>query len=249
MAYIRCDYSSDFLKMNTSMIVLLPEKRPPAQAPVIYLLHGLTDNCTGWTRYTSVERYARELEAAVVMPEVQRSFYTDMALGVDYFSYIRQELPEVCGRLFGLASDREKNYIMGWSMGGYGAIKCALTAPSQYAGCAAFSAVTDVAGRWERANAGEGREFCAIFGTEKLVPENCDLFALARKADPAILPAFYLTCGEQDALYEENLAFAKLLRQRNIGMEFLHWSGDHSWDFWDRSLRQAMEALLSVKKE
>lgn len=78
MAHLRCDFRSDAMGMNTSMTVILPEKTDLSQVPVVYLLHGLEDNCTGWARYTSVERYAREKNAALVMPEVQRSFYADM---------------------------------------------------------------------------------------------------------------------------------------------------------------------------
>ena len=72
MAHLRCDFRSDAMAMNTSMTVILPEKTDLSQVPVVYLLHGLEDNCTGWTRYTSVERYAREKGAALVIPEVQR---------------------------------------------------------------------------------------------------------------------------------------------------------------------------------
>ena len=39
MAYIRCDYSSEMLKMNTSMIVLLPDQTELSQVSVVYLLH------------------------------------------------------------------------------------------------------------------------------------------------------------------------------------------------------------------
>ena len=95
MAHLRCDFRSESLDMNTSMTVVLPEGVKQSEVPVIYLLHGLSDNCTGWSRYTSVERYVREYGAALVMPEVQRSYYTDMAEGIDYFTYIHDELPKI----------------------------------------------------------------------------------------------------------------------------------------------------------
>ena len=125
--------------MNTSMTVILPEKTDLSQVPVVYLLHGLEDNCTGWARYTSVERYAREKNAALVMPEVQRSFYADMDRGLPYFTFIHDELPEICRGFFGFSARREKNYMMGLSMGGYGTLKCVLQTPERYAGAATFS--------------------------------------------------------------------------------------------------------------
>ena len=109
MAHMRCDFRSDAMGMNTSMTVILPEKTDLSQVPVVYLLHGLEDNCTGWARYTSVERYAREKNAALVIPEVQRSFYADMDRGISYFTFIHDELPEICRGFFGFSSGRVRS--------------------------------------------------------------------------------------------------------------------------------------------
>ena len=140
---------------------------------MVYLLHGLTDNCTGWHRFSRVEAYARAKGAALVMPEVQRSFYTDMQAGGAYYTYVSEELPRFCEGLFRLSSRPRQRYVMGLSMGGYGALKCALRAPERYAGCAAFSAVTDVNDYLEqrRADPGPlGREAAALFGPGRPAP-------------------------------------------------------------------------------
>ena len=150
MAFLRCEIAAESLRMATAVDVILPDKGDLHDAKTLYLLHGLTDDCTGWTRYTAVERYARERGMAVVLPEVQRSFYTDMVYGLPYFTYVSEELPAVCRRMFGLAAAREQNYIFGLSMGGYGAMKCALTYPERYAGAASFSGVSDLRRTIER---------------------------------------------------------------------------------------------------
>lgn len=144
MAFFRCDVMSESLGMATSVLVTMPDTGDLAAAPVVYLLHGLTDNCTGWLRYTQAEHLARTHGAILIVPEVQRSFYTDMACGPKYFTYINQELPTLCRRFFGIQPVPERTYIMGLSMGGYGAMKCAFTAPQQYAGCAGFSSVAEI---------------------------------------------------------------------------------------------------------
>lgn len=61
------------------------------------------------------------LGLAVVMPEVGRSFYTDMAAGSKYWTFISEELPEIARKFFGLSERREENFAAGLSMGGYGA--------------------------------------------------------------------------------------------------------------------------------
>ena len=143
MAFLHCEIFSNTLDMATAVNVILPNEGDPDEAPVLMLLHGLSDNASGWSRYTAVEQYAREIGIAVIMPEVQRSFYTDMVCGLPYFTYISSELPAQCRRMFGLSGRRERNYIAGLSMGGYGALKCALTFPDYYIGCGSFSGVAD----------------------------------------------------------------------------------------------------------
>lgn len=245
MAHLRCDIKSQALDMATSLEVILPDEGKLKDAPVVYLLHGLSDNCSGWSRYTAVERYARDRGAAVVMPEVQRSFYTDMALGLDYFSYISRELPKLCAHYFGLSTLREQSYIMGLSMGGYGALKCALTYPGRYAGCASFSAVTDIRRRAEQCPDSRGRgEFQAIFGPEGKAPAKASLFDLLDRRGAEKLPKFFVTCGEQDGLYEENCRFVRALEEKGAAVDFRHWPGDHSWDLWDRSVEMAMDLFL-----
>ena len=231
--------------MNTSLEAVLPDEGKLRDAPVVYLLHGLSDNCSGWSRYTSVERYARDHGAAVIMPEVQRSFYADMAMGLRYFTYVSQELPRLCARFFGLSDRREKNYVMGLSMGGYGALKCALTDPRQYAGCASFSAVTEIEARAARIDDPlMCREFQAILGPELKAAPEVSLHALLAKRKAARLPRFFITCGDQDALYPENCRFVQALEKKGASVRFEHWPGDHTWALWDRSVELALQFFL-----
>ena len=60
------------LEQQSSLLVTLPQEiRAPL--PVVYLLHGLSDNHAGWQRSTNVERYAERHQVMVVMPDGGRS--------------------------------------------------------------------------------------------------------------------------------------------------------------------------------
>lgn len=249
MAHLRCDIKSDVMGMYTSLEVVLPDYGRMKDAPVIYLLHGLSGNCSDWSRFTAVEQYVAKKGAAVIMPEVQRSFYADMALGIDYFSYVLEELPQICSRLFGLSLRREKNYIMGLSMGGYGALKCALSAPKRYAGCAAFSAAIEIEPLIASASGRMARELQAILGPEGKIPPEADPYALLNRRKGAQLPRFFVTCGEQDALYQENVRFVKALEERGADVRFEHWEGDHRWEVWDKSVEMALEEFFPAGKK
>ena len=92
MSFFRGDFFSEELGMQTGIHVIIPDAAKNSDLRVLYLLHGLSDNCSNWIRNTSIERYAVEYNTAVIIPEVQRSFYTDMKYGLNYFSYVADEL-------------------------------------------------------------------------------------------------------------------------------------------------------------
>ena len=103
MALLSCHIYSSALKMGTGVHVILPlDMDSCCKIPLrtVYLLHGLTDDYTCWLRRSNIESYALAHGFAVVMPEVQRSFYTDMASGMAYFTYISKELPDLCEKMF-----------------------------------------------------------------------------------------------------------------------------------------------------
>ncbi len=239
MAFARVEYYSRALEMTTSFQAVLPDAGDMKDAKVVYLLHGLSDNCTCWMRYSSCERYAKERGVALIMPEVQRSYYIDGVYGLNYFTYVSQELPQAVHRMFGLSLEREKNYVMGLSMGGFGALKCALTYPENYAGCGSFSGVTDLDAT-RPGSSMRSWEFDALLGEGKRAGMDNDLFALAQKKN---LPPIYLSCGEQDRLYPMNVRFAEHLKTCKANYRFDHRPGDHTWDFWDRSIQDCMDWL------
>ena len=110
MAHLRCDFFAESLTLSTSMTVILPERAAgqigmggadsDAPPPVLYLLHGLSDDDTIWLRRTSIERYVSTLGLAVVMPQVHRSFYADEAYGEKFWTFVSEELPAVVQSFF-----------------------------------------------------------------------------------------------------------------------------------------------------
>src|SRR5699024_2093192 len=107
MAFIKCGFFSETLTLSVPVTVILPEKRVlednvdgDGKCPVLYLLHGFSDDNSAWTRQTSIERYVDQMGLAVVMPEVGHSFYSDMINGNRYWTYITEELPEVMRTYF-----------------------------------------------------------------------------------------------------------------------------------------------------
>ena len=223
----------------------------PKPDKILYLLHGLSDDATAWVRHTDIEAYAEEKGYVVIMPEVQRSFYSDMKHGSQYFTYITEELPKICEELFNIKHKRDKTFIAGLSMGGYGAVKCGLSRPDFYAACAGFSGVLDINSIIPIAEKGWFRELYAIIEQGSAMPDNADLFKLSEKMSK--LPAneqsrVLFTCGDEDFLVVDgNRRLDKHMQTLPIDFEYREWAGVHDWKFWEDSLLMAFDFFEKEK--
>lgn len=236
------------LKKSTQVNVLLPEGGD-GPCKVLWLLHGLTDDHTAWTRYTSIERYANERRLSVVMPCADRSWYTNTAYDVNYFDFITKELPNVCRRtLHGMSEKREDNIVAGLSMGGYGALKMALTHPEQYGHCISLSGALDITRKGRPYNLNEWRSLFGydIENAEALSESKHDLFALVSKdvAEGRPLPGIYLWCGLNDSLIGVNREFDHHLSCLGVAHTYTESEGDHSWKWWDVHIQSALDYIL-----
>jgi S-formylglutathione hydrolase FrmB len=241
MAFFQMTFRSEALGQDVSVNVLMPDDRKTTKLKTLWLLHGLSGNHSSWMRQTSIERYAKEYGLAVVMPCVDRSWYTDTAYGKKYFTHVTQELPEKIAYYFNDYSDkREDNLVIGLSMGGYGAVKAALTYPEKYGFCASLSGSLDITRKNRPYDLDEWR---SIFGFDlksaaELEGTKHDLFALADAARD--LPYIYMWCGTEDPLMEANNNFSSHLTALGIAHTFNTSEGDHTWKYWDMHIQTAL---------
>lgn len=239
MALFQGTVYSEALRMQSRLTVFLPGDRNNqiSTQKTMYLLHGLSDAGDAWMMNTAVCRYAQERNTAVIMPEGHRSFYTDIPFGSAYFSYISQELPELCRKMFVINTDPAYTMIAGNSMGGYGALKSYFTNPQKYqGGCIAFSPVISLEDLDAVLPDGKAAFDVRSIGGASFAaqPEN-DLCALSRKL-PKSLPGPYITCGTEDFLFSRNTTFHNYLIMNGIDHIFNPQPGIHDWSFWDIAL-------------
>ncbi|MGI6705710.1 MAG: alpha/beta hydrolase [Clostridia bacterium] len=260
MALIHCNFFSEVLGVASSMYVILPEATQKQigmenrsygnKHPTLYLLHGLSDDHTIWLRRTSIERYVAPLGLAVVMPAVHRSFYTDMARGYKYWTFISEELPQIARSFFPLSDAREDNFVAGLSMGGYGAFKLALSHPDRFSAAASLSGALDIAQIGERRDADP--EFENIFGDlNKLRGSENDLFYLAERTAAADgpKPKLYQCCGTEDFLYESNLRFKAFAENLSFDLTYEEEPAVHEWGYWDKKIQRVLEWLPLRNKQ
>lgn len=253
MALIQCDFRSEVLGMGMSINVLLPEGSPPRAGslfPSLLLLHGLSDDHTVWQRRTSIELYIEGMGLAVVMPCVHRSFYTDMAEGGRYWTFVSEELPALCRRFFHLSEKREDNFVAGLSMGGYGAFKLALRSPRRFAAAASLSGALDIPASRRDVSGEYGEELRRIFGNAVRCRREDDVFACARalRQSRAPRPMLYQWCGTEDCLYGQNVKFRDHAMRLGLPLTYEEGPGGHNWDCWDRQIQRVLEWLPRKKR-
>ena len=260
MALVHLDFHSDTLGMAVSCDVILPQKsknligmktESSETFPTLWLLHGLSDDHTIWQRRTSIERYAAERGIAVVMPNCQRSWYSDMKYGGAFFTFLTDELPAVCRSFFkGMSAERDMNLIAGLSMGGYGALKCALTYPERYRAAASLSGAFDVAAYANgKSLMSEAQWYATLGDLDKITGSKNDLFHIATlAAEKAPLPELYIWCGTEDFLLSSNRRLKAHLDEKGIAHTYQESEGNHGWGWWDLHIQDVLRFFFDQKK-
>lgn len=252
MALVSVHYRSDQLKKNVEIQLAVPDcsrsfTRPLSEYPVVYLLHGLSEDASSWSRKSNAERYALERGLVLVMPSADRSMYCDGVLGQDYFTYVTEELPDYLHKVFGLSRQRERNCIMGFSMGGFGAARAALTHPEQYAAWGSLSGLLDLVPMLAVMDESARREFpfltrCAAdVETTPLNPVN-----LLDSARHGSLPG-YIACGLEDDLLVCTQRFQAASDRAGLPNRFVYVpERRHDWNFWEEQIPKFFDFLLEA---
>lgn len=246
MALAHIDFYSNLLGRPMQVYAVLPDAAPPKDGlPTLFLLHGMTDDHTMWQRRTAIERYADEKNIAVIMPSTHLGWYTNTRAGERFFDYISDELVRILRRMLpGLTRKRQLTFVAGLSMGGYGALKCALHRPDVFSKAASLSGALDIH-QLVLNPMPLGRPFCwvDVFGPREEIPgsEN-DLFHAAQSCREN-RPEIWMWCGTEDELCPSSRRMRDHLQKLGYTLTYHETPGDHSWKYWDREIQNVLEWL------
>lgn len=245
--------SSKVLGRDVAYAIYLPPDYAAStrRYPVIYLLHGYTDDESGWIQFGEVSLAAdraiaeREIPPMViVMPDGGVTFYINDAAGkVRYEDMFVQELIPYIDATYRTRASREFRGIAGLSMGGWGTLVQSFRHPELFAAGAAFSAAIwpddEILGmkqeNWDKL-------LGPLFGAAGLAGK-ARLTPYFRKVSPLDLVKslpedslkkvrYYIDCGDDDFLIKGNCALHLLLIDRKIPHEFRVRDGGHTWTYW-----------------
>jgi S-formylglutathione hydrolase FrmB len=182
--------------------------------PVLYLLHGGTQNHTAFPARTWFMRDASERRMIVVMPYLQPLLFNERnGQPAPIEEFLGRELPAYIDANYRTVTDRRARAIGGISMGGYGATLLGLKRPDMFGGVGAIS---------------------AALSTGRRPGDVADLIGALR---PETSPYFFIACGVADSVLSVSRELSAQLRGHQIRSELREVPGGHSWEVWDPEVK------------
>ncbi len=222
--------------------------------PVVYLLHGYTDNDMGWIQFGQANLLVDEAIAErkippmiIIMPDGGVSWYINNNDGsVRYEDFFIKEFIPVIESRYRIRKEKSYRGIAGLSMGGYGALIHSLRHPDMFTACLAFSAAVRTddemmaadQSRWDRV---EGPVYGAGLKGEDRLTDHLKSYSVLNTVaeapkDKLSSVRYYIDCGDDDFLYKGNSTLHMLMRDRGIEHEYRVRDGGHRWEYWRTGL-------------
>lgn len=222
--------------------------------PVVYLLHGLSDNYNAWKDKGAVRMVADELigtgeadEMVIVMPNAGDkdthnvpNGYFNMP-GWNYEDFFFTEFLPAVEKKYRVIGDKSHRAIMGLSMGGGGSTVYSQRHPDMFSSCYAMSAWLDYTGNEVRTdeNVKDWR-----YLTCKSVRDHSAIDFITN-ADEGTLNklrtvAWYIDCGDDDFLLDLSVLLHQKMRDSKVKSELRVRNGIHNWEYWHGCIRTAL---------
>jgi enterochelin esterase-like enzyme len=223
--------------------------------PVLYLLHGYTDNQTGWVQFGEVQYIAdkainegKATPMIIIMPDADTGLpgYTNAISGDwHYEDFFFEELMPHVEERFRIKKKKQFRAVAGLSMGGGGSFLYALHRPDLFSSAAPLSA-------WMGPKSLE--EMNDFAKRENMKFDEKNLNAFLQRNNPLNLVdqmskeelnsvRWYIDCGDDDFLYEANSLMHIKLRKKEVNHEFRIRDGGHTWTYWRSALPTVLEFI------
>lgn len=230
------------------------QKREGKTMKVIFLLHGYTGAAGNW-----IPEYLCTLyNFAVVTPSGENGFWVDgISTGHKYATFLAEELVDYVRSTFHLAMTPEDTFVMGMSMGGFGALHTALAYPDRFSKAIALSSALIVKGVAHMqpgtdngvANYEYYRECFGDLETVLSSRNNPEVLVEEILAEGKAMPEIFMACGTEDFLLEPNRDFHKYLESKNVEHHYYESAGVHDMVFWEEYAKKLVPLLFEEGRE
>lgn len=228
---------SQSMNKDVPVTVITPDCYKKGKAfPVIYLLHGFSDNHTGWAKEGVAGKLADQHDVMFVIPDGgYDSWYFDspMTPEYQYETFVSKELIEYVDSHYKTIRDREARAVTGLSMGGHGALYLAFRHQDVFGSAGSTSGGVDIRPFPDNWN------IKTRIGSIEEYPENWEKNTVINQTHllkPGSLNLI-IDCGTEDFFFEVNCNLHKKLLDEGIPHEFYTRPGSHNWTYWLNSIK------------
>ena len=229
--------------------------------PVVYLLHGFTDDNTGWLQFGEINRFADNAIAdgtippmIIIMPNGDSSFYINSYDGKEKYEdfFVREFIPAI-EKTYRIKAEKRYRGIAGLSMGGYGTLIYSLKHPDLFAAAAPLSAaVFDDSALASMPDNNYNPVFAQLYGRglegrDRLNNAWYDNSILkiveTKSADELKKVRYWIDCGDDDFLTKGNCLLHIALTEKHVPHEFRVRDGAHNWTYWRTGIVDALKFI------
>ncbi len=223
-------------------VVILPNNYTNNQKdkfPVLYLLHGATDDYSGWIINVPIlKELADKHNMIVVCPDGgYTSWYIDSPINSEmkYETYISKELITAIDKKYNTIPSKEGRAITGLSMGGHGALFLSFKHQDIWGAAGSMSGCVDIR---PFPNGWDLSKRLGKYADNKEQWENNTVINLIHLLNGNL--KLIIDCGYGDFFFDSNQRLHKKLLERNIAHDYIERSGRHNWEYWTNSIKYQM---------
>lgn len=248
--------NSKILPYEVNYSIYLPPDYDQSQReyPIVYLLHGYTDDDSGWVQFGEVKRLVDAGIASgdippmvIAMPDGKVTWYLNDIGGTERWEdmFVQEFIPEIENK-YRIRKKKEFRGISGLSMGGFGSLRLSMAYPDLFAACAAYSSAVWTAEEFKNMNGNAYEQrFGKIFGSglkgDARINDHWKANSVldmvrTRNLDELKRVRYYFDCGDDDFLAIGNSTLHIEMTKRGLPHQYRVRDGSHSWSFWRTSL-------------
>lgn len=233
-------FSPKMNKVVKSVVIVPKHYSKNKHYPVLYLLHGYSDNFAKWIKTVpSIKDLSTQHQMIIVCPDGGfSSWYFDSPIDstFQYETFITKDLISFVDAKYATIKDRKGRAITGLSMGGHGALYLAIRNKDVFAHAGSMSGGVDLRTSTKK------YDLAKRIGTIETSPKEWDDRSVVNMVSSLKNNELDLIidCGTSDFFYQINAALHRRLLTLNINHDYIERPGVHNWEYWTNSIQYQM---------
>ncbi len=239
---IRTKVHSDKMNKNIETIIITPDMQKGINYKTVYILHGYSGNPNRTVQedIPDLVQKAKTFQTIYILPNGNfNSWYVDSPIdpGSQYTTFIAVELVNYIDQHYPTLQHRSARGILGWSMGGYGALHIGIAYPQTFSIVGSSCGAID----FDRFGKGyKGYQVDKVLGDLKDLNDSERIYSNEDRMMQN-KQHYMIDCGTQDQqMLEMNRTFHNHLTDKNIEHLYIESKGGHDTAYWSKSLSQQL---------